>query len=100
MWKDAGNKYNNFLECVLNKRPVTLPHCCSSPKIHHFIYEHQKKRGSAWVWCSTCKSYAHYDGVIIPAWHKNNPAISISDLSSEPISLEAKKDVIDSYNKR
>ena len=99
MWKDGNNEYDDYLKRVLDKQPVIVPHCCSSPEMHYFLYEHAKKRGSAWVWCSSCRSFSHYDGVMIPEGHQNNPEISLSELRAEPVILDAKKELVDSFNR-
>lgn len=100
MWKDANDEYNDYLKCILEKKTVIIPHCCSSPEMHYFLYHHKKQRGSAWVWCSSCKSYCHYDGIIIPEEYKNNPKISLSELHAEPDMLDKMKECIDSFNRR
>lgn len=98
MWKDGNNDFDKYLNSILSGNSPTEIKCCDKPEIHFFFYKHKKSRGSAWVWCSKCKSFAHYDGVLLPNDYKNCNDISLSELSAVPIKLEEKKEQIDIFN--
>lgn len=98
MWKDGNTDFDNYLNSILSGDTPSKMECCATPEIHYFFYKHKKNRGSAWVWCSKCRSFAHYDGVLLSPDYENCNEISLSDLSAIPEKLERKKEMVDRFN--
>ena len=99
MWKDDNTNYNEILKAVLQNSELPIAECCKNPMVHYFLYEYKNHRGSAWIWCSRCKAFCHYDGVPIPKGYVNFPDITVDDLSAIPQRLEEMAATIDIFNR-
>lgn len=64
--------------------------------IYYHRFEEDDIAGPAWVWCGSCKNYAHVR-YMVPEWWTNLPAIDEESLCSTPEYLESIKDSIDAH---
>lgn len=85
MWKDNDDRILKLYgkigkESYPQKCPI-----CEAQDAHMFMYKQcvNEKMGSSWVWCSSCKTYAH-TSYQVPTWWKNYKKISKDVLCSSP----------------
>jgi hypothetical protein len=43
--------------------------------------------GAGWEWCSSCRSYVHFSG-LVPEWWSSDLRVESSELTAEPEALE------------
>ena len=95
MWKDDnGTLKKSLVNIILHGQALSV-FCCEKPEPHYCFYHHKDKKGSAWAWCSYCKSFVHLDFVPIPENWVGAEEIQLSDLSAVPIVLEEKRSLVD-----
>lgn len=77
--------------------PTTCP-SCGSRDCHAFMYKPStvSKLGSLWVWCESCKGYAHFRG-LVPEWISTPDFIDESKLCADVEYLHGIKDQIDAW---
>jgi hypothetical protein len=72
---------------------------CGASELHRWFYlAHESARvefglswrgtGSQWQWCNHCHSYEHSSG-LVPCWWHEPFEIPLSELTTEPGSIEA-----------
>ena len=99
MWNERDDMMK-LLAVVVNCRgafPATCPHCgrnAAHVLLHRFT--DGGDRGSAWIWCSECKSYEHFS-YRIPEWWRNPVFIDESLLDSLVDYPESMKSEIDMW---
>jgi len=93
MWNDDNNEIDNVLLKLTPKTtfPVECP-ICGKKTCHFYMnrFDEKDDHGSAWIWCSDCRNYSHFQ-YKIPCWWENCPSIDIDMLESDPDYLETKK---------
>jgi hypothetical protein len=71
--------WNELLDAVFatgtSAQTLSCPNC-SERKVHYFFmrarffdpqFLNAGERGGAWIWCSECRLFCHYSG-LVPAW--------------------------------
>ena len=99
MWNEQDDMMK-LLASVDNREgvfPAICPQCGRSDA--HILFHRfadGDDRGSAWVWCSACKSYEHFS-YRIPEWWCNPPFIDENSLDSVVDYPESMKCEIDEW---
>ncbi len=94
-WTSNRRLFFEALSVLMHEQKIPKVQCCTNPDPHFFFYRYRENRGSAWAWCSNCRSYVHFDGCEIPNNWNNPEELPLSVLSAVPIVLEEKKDIAD-----
>ena len=102
MWKDNDDRICDIVD-IINTKEIKVPEICpvcGKKELHFFLFKYpdEEKRGGAWIWCSECKHFSHFE-YVIPQWWKNYEGISFDELTSDPDLLESKKEEIDFWIK-
>jgi len=61
--------------------------------------ERRDERGTIWTWCSNCRACSHASRVRLPDWWENDHFTDEAELTSHPIFLEGKADLVDHHLK-
>ena len=84
MW----NENDRMMEVVedMGEAQIAIPtKCpvCNEAHAHFLMHRFgsTSDRGTAWIWCDSCKSYTHF-GYYVPAWWENPDFIDIDKLDS------------------
>lgn len=100
MWNDNDKKILEIFDNI-NGGDVPPFECpvCKKHSGHLYMYRwKQEKKGSIWVWCSSCRASAH-ERVLLPDWWKNALVIDENLLGVHPDMLEDNKKFVDEYVK-
>jgi len=95
MWAE-NIQINNGLNAMLTGNIHPVVNCCDKPEVHTFIHDFEGQ-GSAWIWCSACKSYAHAGRIDLPNKWVNCAALDDDEICVEPDYLEDNKTAIDKH---
>lgn len=99
-WDDSEDKIMDIVENIEDSEDLQIPiRCpiCNTFNAHIYMYRWENGRGTVWTWCSSCKSCAHWSEVKLPNWWENADFIDIPELTSHPVFLELKADMIDNH---
>ena len=99
-WKDDTGNLTDVL-CEFYAGKSVVPTCCVNPDVHTYFHKFNPSstRGSAWSWCSNCKSFVHLDGFQANKNIPNCSTVDTSKLCAVPEYLDSIKSIIDTHNK-
>lgn len=99
-WDDSRDKIMDIIEAIKDNKvppiPIKCP-ICNIVNAHIYMHRFENGRGTIWTWCSNCKSCTHASRVKLPDWWENADFINDSELTSHPIFLEPKANMIDKH---
>lgn len=99
-WDDSRDEIMDIIESVEDdnepKIPLMCP-ICNTSNAHIYMHRWENGRGTIWTWCSNCKSCTHASRMQLPNWWKNADFIDVSELTSHPIFLEPKVNLVDMH---
>ena len=99
-WDDSKDEIMDIVEAVEDNEELKIPiKCpiCDTSNAHIYMHRWENDRGTVWAWCSNCKSCTHGSRLKLPNWWENADFINNSELTSHPIYLEPKVEMIDEY---
>lgn len=101
-WDDSKDEIMDIVEVIEKDKNPQIPiRCpiCNTDNAHIYMHrwEDNRDRGTIWTWCSNCRRCMHASRVKVPIWWENADFIDVSELTSHPIFLESKVDMIDKY---
>ena len=89
MWHDSDDTIMNIFDDACagkTKFPSDCP-ICKGRQAHIYMHRHNPRHGGIWMWCSSCRAYAHMSG-IIPDWWENPGFTDEALLEGEPSVLD------------
>lgn len=99
-WDDSKDEIldivDNLEQIKETEIPIKCP-ICNHNTAHIYMYQWGDDRGTIWAWCSNCKGCTHASRQILPDWWKNGEFINTSELTSHPIFLDEKSELIDNH---
>lgn len=99
-WDDSRDKIMDIVEGIEDNKELKVPmRCpiCNTNHAHIYMHYWENGRGTVWAWCSNCKSCMHESRLKLPNWWENADFINISELTSHPVFLERKADMVDQH---
>ena len=98
MWNDSNDTIMEIYDEACEGRTIFPSNCpiCQNKQAHLYMHRHDSRHGGVWMWCSSCKAYAHMSG-IIPDWWQNPDFIDGTVLDSEPTFLDTITPLIDPW---
>ena len=99
-WNDSRDEIMDIIEGVEDNKEPQIPFICpicNTSNAHIYMHRWENKRGTIWIWCSHCKSCTHASRLRLPDWWENSEFIDVSELTSHPVFLEPKADLIDKH---
>ncbi len=99
-WDDSRDEIMDIIDVIEKGNKPDIPiKCpiCNTNNAHIYMHRWEDNRGTVWAWCSDCKSCSHSSRLKLPNWWINAEFVQISELTSHPIFLEQKVDMIDNY---
>lgn len=101
-WDDSKNEIMNIIDDLDNPEKVQIPFMCPichTYNAHIYMYRFKDDRGTIWTWCSRCKACMHGSRMKLPDWWENSDFVDDSELTSHPIFLDPKANLIDKHLK-
>lgn len=99
-WDDSRDEIMDIIDVIENSREPEIPlmcPICNTGNAHLYMYRWENGRGTIWAWCSNCKSCTHGSRLVLPNWWENAEFIDVSELTSHPVFLEPKADMLDRH---
>lgn len=101
-WDDSNYKILDIIDMIVDNKepqiPIKCPICSTSnAHIYMWRWKDNEDRGTIWTWCSNCRACSHASRVKLPDWWENADFIDVSELTSHPVFLEPKVDMIDEH---
>lgn len=100
IWDDSRDEIMDIIAVLEDGQEPHIPlKCpiCNTNNAHIYMHRWKNERGTIWTWCSNCKSCTHASRLRLPNWWENSDFIDVSELTSHPIFLEPKADLIDRH---
>ena len=99
-WDDSRDEIFDIIEVIEDNKGLEIPiKCpiCNTSNAHIYMHRFENDRGTIWTWCSNCKSCIHGSRMKLPKWWENADFIDDSELTSHPIFLEQKVNMVDKH---
>lgn len=99
-WDDSRDRIMDIIEVIENNKESPIPiKCpiCNTNNAHMYMHRWENGRGTVWAWCSNCKACTHGSRLKLPNWWENADFIDVLELTSHPIFLEPKADMVDQH---
>lgn len=101
IWDDSSDKIFDIMDMVEDDKstqtPIKCP-ICERNAAHLYMHRWENDKGTIWVWCSKCKACAH-GSFMLPKWWENAEFIAESELTSHPVFLNDKAELLDDHLK-
>ena len=99
-WRNKNTNYAQVAYEAMQKGRRIQAKCCDNPQAHIYLHKYEDGDCAAWVWCSACGSFAHYDGVIGDIVWENCDGVDYEQLAAIPDYLESVKEMVDAHTNR
>lgn len=99
-WDDSKDEILDIADILEGNEKIEVPLKCPICELntaHLYMHRWEDDRGTIWAWCSNCKTCTHASRRILPSWWKNSEFINTSELTSHPIFLNEKSELIDNH---
>ena len=99
-WDDSSDRIMDIYDDMIRDKNIQIPlKCpiCDTNNAHIYMHLWDNDRGTLWTWCSRCKACAHASRFKLPDWVVNGDFVEDSELTSHPIFLDSKKDLVDEH---